>query len=392
MKNISADFKTVATSEWEIGAIYAYDIIHNGAQDLSLYRHHTKESLVEQLKRYTLSNNGKTPMTEKGLRNMPMSKLKRILAAINRTNNLGDITRIHANDLPEGDILTYSFPCQDLSIAGNWHHNTGGIDRDANNRSTLLWEINRLLDEYEEIDKDMPRFLLMENVSEILSNKNKGNFKEWCSILESMGYHNEIYTLDARNFGVPQMRVRTYMLSVLTETDSKKIKVKDYFKENNLQNIKNDPKTLANYLKLDYSKEEYLEEAKKSTPRFTESRQKIYESNLTLAIDNNIISDYARTITTKQDRNPNSGIIKYEKESWMEKNRYYRNLTPRECFLLMGFDERQFDVLKKNNTIIGKKRKMITDAKMIKLAGNSIVVPVLESIFKQFLDLDQLIG
>ena len=190
MKNIKADFKTVATSEWEIGAIYAYDIIHNGSQDLTPYRHHTKESLIKQLSRFTLSNNGKNPMTSNAMRCMPVEQLKRILAALNRSNNLGDITGIRASDLPDSDILTYSFPCQDLSIAGYWHHNTGGIDPDADNRSSLLWQISRILGEYQEIQRDLPRFLLMENVSEILSKKNIGNFRKWCDVLEDMGYVN----------------------------------------------------------------------------------------------------------------------------------------------------------------------------------------------------------
>lgn len=395
MKNIHADFQTVATADWEIGAIYAYDIIHNGKQDLSPYRHHTKESLIKRLSRFTLSSDGKTPMTEKGMGAMTTVQLKRILAAINRTNNLVDITKVHATDLPDGDILTYSFPCQDLSIAGNWYHNEGGIDRNAHNRSTLLWQIDRLLNEYEECDKDMPRFLLMENVSEILSKRNIKNFHEWCSILSSMGYENQVYTLDARNFGVPQTRVRTYMLSVLADTPKRQTMVRDYFFGNDLEMVKLPDKavrTLENYLKLDYSNEDYYEEAVTSTPNFTESRRKIYLNNDKLAIDDRIVGRFAKTITTKQDRNPNSGIVAYEKNPLVSWNHHYRNLTPRECFLLMGFDEEQFDALKDNNFSVRSNKNMLSNAKMIKLAGNSIVVQVLEAIFNQVVEIDQMMG
>ena len=55
---------------------------------------------------------------------------------------------------------------------------------------------------------------MMENVSEILSKKNIGNFRKWCNVLEDTGCVNQVYTLDARGFGVPQMCVRTYMISV----------------------------------------------------------------------------------------------------------------------------------------------------------------------------------
>lgn len=395
MKNIKADFKTVATSEWEIGAIYAYDIIHNGSQDLTHYRHHTKESLIKQLSRFTLSNNGKNPMTSNAMRCMPVEQLKRILAALNRSNNLGDITGIRASDLPDSDILTYSFPCQDLSIAGYWHHNTGGIDPDADNRSSLLWQISRILGEYQEIQRDLPRFLLMENVSEILSKKNIGNFRKWCDVLEDMGYVNQVYTLDARGFGVPQMRVRTYMLSVLAENFSEKEKVRKYFDENNLQEKQEGAvfkTSLDGYLKLDYSNRDYMEEAICSTPNYTMSREKIYNDNLKLAEDGRILENCARTVTTKQDRNPNSGIVAYRNNQLTSWNHHYRNLTPRECFLLMGFDEEDFNALKRNNFSVRKGGRMLSDAKLIRLAGNSIVVPVLEALFRQVEDLNELIG
>lgn len=99
---------------------------------------------------------------------------------IRRTNNLVDITKVRADQLPDADLLTYSFPCQDLSKSGHWHKNEGGINRDANNRSTLLWQIERILKEYVDSNKILPNFLLMENVSEILSEKHKDNFQEWC--------------------------------------------------------------------------------------------------------------------------------------------------------------------------------------------------------------------
>ena len=90
----------------------------------------------------------------------------------------------------------------------------------------------------------------------------------------------------------------------------------------------------------------------------------------------------ARTITTKQDRNPNSGIIAYDKNPLVEGTRY-RNLTPREAFLLMGFTEESFDNLTIKNPSENVKKAFLTQAKLLKLAGNSIVVDVLCGIFKQ---------
>ncbi|WP_323707119.1 DNA (cytosine-5-)-methyltransferase [Mammaliicoccus vitulinus] len=394
LKNIGVNYSIEATVEWEIAAIYAYDIIHNGPQNIKDYRHHTKQSIIEELSKYNISNDGKAPITSRGISAMNVGHLKAILAAIDRNHNLVDITQVYADDMPQADLLTYSFPCQDLSVSGNWHNNQGGIDRGANNRSTLLWQIERILIDLENSNKPLPKFLLMENVSNILSAKHKKNFDEWCSFLESLGYINQIYTLDARDFGVPQSRIRTYMVSVLATNHEVVKELKDYFCINNLENHKVDnskKKSLEDYLRLDYTNELYRKEAIESTPQYTESREKIYTLNKPLAKGSNeILSDFARTVTTKQDRHPNSGIILYDESNILTSiNSKYRNLTPRECFLLMGFNEISYDLLMNNNFTTGINKKILTTSKLIKLAGNSIVVQVLEEIFKQIMDINE---
>ncbi|MGU9946560.1 DNA (cytosine-5-)-methyltransferase [Lactobacillus delbrueckii subsp. bulgaricus] len=385
----------MATADWEVGAIYAYDILHNGKQDLSKYRHHTKDSLIDILSRFNLSSDGKHPLSQNGLKIMPAWQLKTLLAAIVRSNNFIDITSVHAKNLPEGNVLTYSFPCQDLSIARHWHHNTGGIDRDANNRSSLLWQIERLLKEYVVIDKELPQFLLMENVSAILSKKNIGNFEEWCGVLEDLGYINQVYTLDSRNFGVPQSRTRTYMLSVRATTKAQRERVKSFFKDNNLEKVERAPKEInpiGDYLRLDYSVEKYRREAIESTPNFTDSRQKIYRNSKILAVGSQPQNQMvASTVTTKQDRDPNSGIVDYGNKPLTAVNTHYRNLTPRECFLLMGFKEADYDTLMENNREVREGSRLLNNSELIKLAGNSIVVPVLEAIFKQVEELQTMI-
>ncbi|EAE3409278.1 TPA: DNA (cytosine-5-)-methyltransferase [Listeria monocytogenes] len=392
LKNIGVPHTVEAIVEWEIGAMYAYDIMHNGPQDISPFRHHTRDSLIAELEKYNLSGDGKAALTARSLFSMSVPQLKAILCAIERNNNLVDITSVKASELPDTDILTYSFPCQDLSVSGHWHNNSGGIDRDANNRSTLLWQIERLLKEFKEIGKELPKFLLMENVSNILSSKHIGNFNEWKTFLEEMGYVNQVYTLDARNFGVPQSRIRTYMISVLVPNEKVASKVRNYFFVNNLENkklAKDKINPISDYLRLNYLNQTYRSEAIESTPIFTPSRKKIYENNVILASGVKAYNDlYARTVTTKQDRHPNSGIIEYADEILTKNNVNYRNLTPRECFLLMGFEEKQFDLLLSNNIDVALDRKILPPSKLIKLAGNSIVVQVLESIFKQIVEIN----
>ena len=394
LKNIGLDHKVVAISEWDVNAMYAYDILHNGKQDLSAFRHYTKQDLIDELKEYTLSMDGKNPMSERAISSLSILHLKAILCSIRNNNNLVDITKIHAQDLPEADILTYSFPCQDLSISGYWHNrDSGGIDRDANNKSTLLWQVERILKEYVACERDLPPFLLMENVSNILSPRHIDNFLEWQAFLSSLGYINQVYTLDARNFGVPQSRIRTYMISVLATDAEKRREIEDYFVVNSLEHIicpEAQRKSLADYLKVDYSNDVYRAEAIESTPELTPSREKIFAENLILAEGNQVFENLsARTVTTKQDRNPNSGVIAYGSATLTEKNPKYRNLTPRECFLLMGFSEEQFDRLTQENITVGRDRTILTVTKLVKMAGNSIVVQVLEAIFRQIRDLHE---
>ncbi|MTB42830.1 DNA (cytosine-5-)-methyltransferase [Streptococcus uberis] len=394
LKNIGVDHEVVAIAEWDVNAMFAYDIMHNGVQDYSILRHHNKESLISELLQYNLSGDGKKPLTERAIRSLSMQQLKSIYISINRTNNLVDITQIHSQNLPNADILTYSFPCQDLSVSGHWHNNTGGIDRNAKNRSTLLWQIERILKEYNASEKELPSFLLMENVSNILSARHIDNFNEWSSFLKNLGYVNQIYTLDARNFGIPQSRKRTFMLSVLANNKEKENLILNYFSENNLEKYqKVSIKPIENFLKLDYSIEKYKIEALESTPVLTESRKKIFEENPILAIGKKSVKNMvAKTITTKQDRHPNSGVVAYDSRTILtSSNILYRNLTPRECFLLMGFDEDQFDRLVESNFETKKGYRFLSTSKLLKMAGNSIVVPVLEEIFKQVIEIENLL-
>jgi DNA (cytosine-5)-methyltransferase 1 len=134
--------------------------------------------------------------------------------AIHETNFVtSDITQITADDLGIVDtdkycyIMTYSFPCQDLSLAGKQK----GMAKGENTRSGLLWEVERLLNECTEL----PQILLMENVTQVHGKKNKELFDEWIDFLENKGYSNYWKDLNAKNFGIPQNRNRTFMVSVL---------------------------------------------------------------------------------------------------------------------------------------------------------------------------------
>ena len=124
-----------------------------------------------------------------------------------------DITQISGSDLEIVDtetftyLLTYSFPCQDLSVAGKQK----GMVKGSGTRSGLLWEVERLLNEVE----NLPQVLLMENVPQVHGKKNMDDFQKWIAFLEGKGYSNYWKDINAKNYGVAQNRNRCFMVSIL---------------------------------------------------------------------------------------------------------------------------------------------------------------------------------
>ena len=142
--------------------------------------------------------------------------------AVHNTNfATSDIRDIHASDLAIEDtdkynyLMTYSFPCTDLSNAGKG----AGMSKGSNTRSGLLWEVERILTELNESEKlRLPQFLLMENVTQIHNEQNIKDFGLWVTFLDSLGYISKWQDLNAKDFGVPQNRDRCFMVSYLDKS------------------------------------------------------------------------------------------------------------------------------------------------------------------------------
>lgn len=151
-----------------------------------------------------------------------------------------DITKVHSDDLGICDtehftyLLTYSFPCTDLSVAGK----QAGMSKGSGTRSGLLWEVERILKEVKESNGELPQILFMENVPQVHGSKNMADFQKWIDFLESLGYVNYWQDLNAKNYGVAQNRNRTFMFSFFGDYTYKfpqpiplEKKLKDYLED-----------------------------------------------------------------------------------------------------------------------------------------------------------------
>lgn len=260
------------------------------------------------------------------------------------TPNLGDIRNIDI--LPGFDILTYSFPCQDLSRAGLQQ----GFDKDSNTRSSLLWEVGRILSatERERGQNQLPKVLVMENVDAILNKHHFKNFNAWINYLSEMGYSSSYSIMNAKDYGVPQNRARCFMVSSLD---------KGFFRFPN--KVVSDF-CLNDVLESNPDSKYYLSQKSIDTHNRHALRHKDDGFGWSLA---NPFGN-ARCLTTKPDRHC-SNFLKDPKG--------IRKLTPLEFWRLQGQPDENFKKAKAAN---------LTDAQLYKLAGNSIAVPCMVEIFK----------
>lgn len=208
------DFEVVGVSDWTIDAIIAYAAIHYNIgvkmvdgewqENLDINAPENKDELMEYLSLFTFSTDGKTPLSNEQVKRKPLKKLRQLYQANKAIKNFGSIIDIKPKELPEFDLFTYSFPCTDISQAGK----QGGLDKNSGTSSSLLWECQKI------IEYHRPKYLLMENVKNLVGKKHKENFDEFLSWLDNLGYDTEWEILDAKDFGVPQSRKRVFATSI----------------------------------------------------------------------------------------------------------------------------------------------------------------------------------
>ena len=263
-----------------------------------------------------------------------------------KVNNLGDISKIKVEDIPEHDLFTYSFPCQSISTAGL------KLGLNDKTKSGLLYECEKII-EYRK-----PKYLLMENVKNLLSKKHMNDFNNWLKYLESLGYKSYYKILDSKDFGVPQSRKRVFVVSILGEhktyefpcpknidTSLSDVLCDDV--DEKLFNIK--PSVKKNIDKL----KEYILNCEKDI--FVPTQNQVSSGRQDNLVGINI-----------------SPCCRQNGYTLVLDNGNIRRLSTNEYFKLMGLCD---------NDIYKIQQSGISDTQQYKMAGNSIVVQVLEEIF-----------
>ena len=177
---------------------------------------YNNEQLIDKLYNLGISTDGKKPLSKDQIKRKSESWKRTVFNNFKATNNIGSIVNAKGKDLEIIDtdiytyLLTYSFPCQDLSVAGKGK----GMAKGSGTRSGMLWEVERLLTETE----NLPQILLMENVPQVHSKKNITDFEKWIQFLESKGYKNFWKDLNSKDYNVAQNRSRTFMVSLLDQS------------------------------------------------------------------------------------------------------------------------------------------------------------------------------
>ena len=242
------------------------------------------------------------------------------------------------NSYTVNNIIVHN--CQDISVAGH----QASLDEGSGTRSSLLWECKKI------IEACKPKYLILENVKNLVSNRHKHNFDKWLEYLEGLGYANYWKILDACEYDLPQSRQRVFAISILGDH-------KHYEFPNPLQLTK----TIFDVLEKDIPNKYYLSQT-------AINKMKKYEPK---TIKNKNI---APCLTTELGH----GTGKNFHPKFCKLIGEYRKPLPIECFRLLGFTDKEFYKMQKVNS----------DTRLYEQAGNGIAINVMENIFKSLFDLN----
>lgn len=264
--------------------------------------------------------------------------------------NLGDVSKVDEKNFPHCDFLTYSFPCQDISISGVQR----GIEKGT--RSGLLYEVERI------VEHNKPKFLLMENVKNLVSKNHIKKFNDYIENLNSLGYGSAWMVLNGADFGCPQNRERVFMFSVLGETS---LEVSN--KMMGVHNLKKTRTPMRGFVESTIDPKLFI------TPPYEINTPKVSSVCRMIARRTDVKYDQARRIYSIDGCSP--CLTTSGSPQIMLDDKKIRTLTAREGYRFMGVKDTDIDNLLTTS---------LTTKQHVALAGNSICVPVMQAIFEQF--------
>lgn len=269
-----------------------------------------------------------------------IAKAYSIIHGVNEDKNLGDITTVNEKELEDFDLMTYGFPCQDISALGD---QKGFFDKDGKmTRSGLFFEAMRIT-KYKK-----PKFMIAENVRALLSKPMKPAFETMLRELDEMGYNSYYQVLNSKDYNVPHSRNRVFIVSIRKDIDNRTF---EFPQKQELQNV------ASYFYDKEVDDEFYVEE--KHHKYFNEFRLNKKYSSLN--------SDVLVCMTTKQGQKSNP-------QNFIKDENGYRTLTDNEMFAFQGFEREYGSLLKQNG---------FTTSQIGYMLGNSITVNVLMEIFKE---------
>ncbi len=390
LKYLGANVQHYKICEWAIKSIQAYNDLH--IQDYFDYSSDVSDdNILKVLVNLGVSINYNEPATKEQLKRQNFRKIYNNIIV---TNNLVNIQNAKGKDFKIIDknqydyIMTYSFPCQDLSLVGK----RKGM-ADTSTRSGMLWEVERILNELNELNQ-LPQILLMENVPQVHGTDNVEHFNKWQLALEKLGYKNYFQDLIATDYGIPQTRNRCFMISILGNYSYSfpkpiplKLKLKDL-----LENKVDEKYYLSDKFISCMTKENVggYPRAKRFEQSITRVNDKQISNTITTLegqrdVSTFVIGTYQYSKSDKfmngKDRlqlskDVSNTLQTTPKEGICYNNLRIRKLTPLECFRLMGVKDEDYYKIAKNQS----------NSNLYHLAGDSIVVNVLMAIFKELIE------
>ena len=214
------DLEVVATSEINKDAVIAYAAIHCGLTDEMVNTYDRYPSIEEMKQHLTSINLGYIPEKNEKYNWFKSGKkfdknVKKYWLACHLSKNLGDVSMV--KQLPKADVWLLSFPCQSISVAGKLN----GLDPDSGTRSSLVWQTHRLLDEAKKTNT-LPKYMMLENVKNLVGKRFIKDFNTFNSIIEEFGYNVYWKVINGKDTGVPQNRERVFAMYIRKDIDTGK--------------------------------------------------------------------------------------------------------------------------------------------------------------------------